>query len=261
MAGNEIKGIPEFTKDDGIEEVKETITDEVVEEEKETPAELPAVEKPTKEVLETSEVDDTRETVLGLQRAVQGLQDERVTLLKEITELKGSKREFKQIELDKVQDKIDELKDLHPDDVNLIDRVMRSKGFIPKAEISKMFYKAVENEELNKFLVKYPEYKSENDPNDINWNSLQKELSFFRMPDDSRLISEVLERAHRSIQKISSDRSISLKKRQVEIASVGSGGAPRSFSPKTTLDSDHKAMLRQGGFTEEDIVDMEKRME
>ena len=261
MAGNEIKGIPEFTKDNGIEEVKETIVDEIIEEVKETPTELPAEEKPAEEELETSKVDDTGDDKLDLEKKVQSLQIERAKLLKEIQDYRGSKREFKQVELEKVQDKLDELKDLHPEDINLVDRILRSKGYMTKEEASKMFYKAVENEELNKFLVKYPEYKPENDSNDLNWNSLQKELSFYRMPDDPHLVNEVLERAHKSISRVSSDRSISLKKRQVEVASVGSGGAPRSSSPKMTLDSRKRAMLEQGGFTEEDIANIEKKLE
>ena len=259
MAGNEIKGIPEFTKDEGIEEVKETIVETAVEEVKETPTELPAEEKPAEEVLETSKVDDTRNT--ELEKAVQGLQNERADLLKEIQDLRGTKREFKQVELEKVQDKFDELKDLHPEDITLVDRILRSKGYMTKEEASKMFYKAVEGEELNKFLVKYPEYKPENDPNDLNWNSLQKELSFYRMPDDPHLVNEVLERAHRAITKVSGDRNISIKKRQAEVAGVGSGGAPRSSSPKITLDSRKRMMLEQGGFTEEDISNIEKRLE
>ena len=263
MAGNVINGIPEFTKNEtvDIEEVKEAAAEEVVEEVKETPTELPAEEKPAQEEQETSESDDTGENVLELKQAVQGLQDEKVKLLKELQDLRGSRREIKQVELEKVQDKIDELKDLHPDDVNTIDRVIRAKGFVTQKEASQMFYKAVQDEELNKFLAKYPEYKPENDSNDLNWNSLQKELSFYRMPVDPHQMAEVLERAHKSILRVSGDRSLSLKKRQVQTASVGSGGTPRSSSPKITLDSDRKAMLRQGGFTEEDIAEMEKRME
>lgn len=261
MAGPIVGKIPEFTTNEGEEEVKEIGVEEAPEEVKETPAELPAVEKPAiEETKESSKSDDTGNKQTDLEKAVQGLQDDRVKLLKEIQDLRGQKREIKQEELNKVQEKIDELKDLHPEDIQIVDRILRSKGYLRKDEVSKMFYDSVKNEELNKFLNKYPEYKPENDSNDINWNFLQRELGYYRMPDDPHLVSEVLERAHRAIQKISSDRDLSIKKRQVEVASVGSGGSQRSSSPKVSLDAHKRSILERGGWSEEEIKRIENKL-
>lgn len=252
MQDNTIGTIPEFTSDETP--VSEPIPEEVkpTEEVEETdtpapPAEKPDGDVPVEESAPSQEVDS----------AVQGLQNERVKLLKEISELKGQKREIKQEQLDRNQAQLDELKDLHPDDVATIDRVLRAKGFMTKQEADKMFYDAVKDEELNKFLEKYPEYKPENDPSDTNWSTLQRELGYYRMPENPRQLTEVLERAHRSVVKVPMTASLPAQKRQIEVASVGAGGAQRS-APSQKLDPTHRSMLK--GFTDEEIQTIESRL-
>lgn len=242
--------VPDFTSDEGNqEEVKKTPSGV---EEKETLSEPPAEEKPDDI---TNIVDDTEK----LSQQVQGLQEERGKLLKEIVELRGQRREIKQNELLKIEEKIEELKDVHPDDVVVIEKILRSKGYVTKDEAHKMFYDSVKQEELNKFLDKYPEYKPENDTQDINWGSLQKELGFYRMPDNPYMIKDVLERAHRVITKVSSGLNLPVKKRQIEIAGAGAGGVQRSSSHKA-LDPEKRLMLQQGGWSEEEIKKIEQRL-
>lgn len=255
---NIVNAIPEFTPDvetgtqeEGAESAPESPEGEM---EKETPAEPPAAEEPVDVPEGTPHVDTS-----GLEKTVQGLQTERVKLLKEISELRGTRREIKQDQLIKVEERIDELKDLHPDDVSTIDRVLRAKGFVTKEEAQGMFYEAVKQEELNKFLEEFPEYKPENDPNNSNWNSLERELALYRRPGDPHQVRDLLLRAHRAIAKPTSDRTLPAKKRTVEIASVGSGGANRSSSHKA-LDPERRAMLAQGGWSEEDIRRIEKQL-
>ena len=169
---------------------------------------------------------------------------------------------MKQDQINRVEQQLDELKDVAPEDVAVIEKVLRGKGYVPKQEVEKMFYDTVKNEELNKFLDKYPEYKPENDKNDLNWSALQKELGFYRMPDNPRLMGEILQRAHQAIAaiRVPSDRGIPERKRQVELAQMGSGGAPRSSSHSVSLDSSKREMLLRGGFTEEDVQSMEKKL-
>ncbi len=164
---NTIGTIPEFTSDEThvSELIPEEVKPEETPEETETPA-LPA-EKPDETVVEESPAPSQDE----IDRAEQGLQHELVRLRKDIAELRGQKREIKQEQINTVQAQIDELKDMHPDDVATIDRVLRAKGYMTKPEADKMFYEAVKGEELNKFLERYPEYKPENDPDDANWAS------------------------------------------------------------------------------------------
>lgn len=262
MAENIVGTIPEFTQDSSpaepvIEEVKQPTGDEPVLDEKETP-ELPA-EKPTDIVsVDTTEPPvvqgtDTKDV------AISSLQTERVKLLREIAELRGQKREVKRDQLAQVDKQIDELKDLNPQDVTIIERVLRSKGYMTKEESTQMFYKAVENEEVNKFLDKYPEYKPENDPNDANWSILQKELGFYKLPSDPKLIGQILERAHKGVVKVPSGPSLPIQQRRIQVASSGSGGTQRPSSNVFTFDADKRAMLRQGGFSDEEILNMEKR--
>ncbi len=261
---NTLGTIPEFTSDETVpapqpvvpaeapipEEVKpEAAPAEPAPIEKETPA--PPAEKPDEQVVvESPEPDDTV-------KAIQGLQNERVRLLREISDLKGTKREIKQERLTEVQAQIDELKDLNPDDVAIIDKVLRAKGYMTKPEADKMFYDAVKTEETNKFLDKYPEYKPENDPGDTNWTMLQREIEYYKAPLNPRQIADILERAHRAVVKVPSGPSNAPQKRQVQIAGVGGGGVQRASSP-VKLDPEKRAMLK--GFTDEEIQAMESKL-
>ena len=246
--------VPKFTTEETVEtaqkEVKETVV--TTEEEKETPAEPPA--DTSEEVKKPNEnVEDT-----NLERTTLGLQKEVLKLKNEIVELRGQKRELKKEELFKAEQKLDELKDVNPEDASLVERILRSKGYVRKDEVDEMYYKAVQDEELAKFLEKYPEYKPQNDPNDTNWGTLQRELEFYRMPKNPRQIPEILERAHKATFK-ESDRSLPVKKRAVETASVGAGGTQRSSSGKT-LSPTLRARYEQGGWSEEEIRSIESRL-
>ena len=173
-------------------------------------------------------------------------------LLKEISELRGQRRELKQDQLTVVSKEIEELKDVHPDDAAIVEKVLRAKGYIRKDEAHQMFYDTVKQEELNKFLSKYPEYKPENDQNDLNWSALQRELGLYKMPGDPHQIGEILERAHKAVAR-PADPASQARKRQIEIASVGGGGMQRSSSTKKSLDPRYRQELERGGWSEEEI--------
>lgn len=262
MAQQIVGKIPDFTEEIPApepvqEEVKET--EEVIPDVIETETPAPPAEKPLDEIqvgTEPSHVVETPEA-----KAIAGLQQERVNLLKEISELRGQKREIKQDQLAAVNKQIDELKDLHPDDVNVIDRVLRAKGYMTAEEAKGMFYENVRQTELNKFLERYPEYKPENDPGDANWSALQRELGYYAKPSDPYKITEILERAHRMVVKVPSGPSLPAQQRRLEVASHGSGGAQRPSPSGKTLDPDKRAMFRQGGWSEEEIANMEKRLQ
>lgn len=269
MAGETVGKIPAFS---GEEEVKETTDEKPVVEEKETPTEPPAELKPA-ETEEKPQGDGTGEAPEHLQElsskelanAVAGLQHEWVKLNKDIQDLRGTRRDLKdekEKELIKVSDKIDELKDLHPEDITLIDRVLKAKGYVTKDEAKQFNYETVKQQRLTEFLNKYPEYKPENDLGDKNWSSLQKELGFYRMPNDAQQITEVLERAHKTItgSGVTSDRGIAVKKRQTEIAGVGAGGTQLSPSKKS-LSPRYREELERGGWSEEDIKSIEQKLE
>ncbi len=260
MAQNTIGSVPEFTQDspneEGVlKEVKEAVLEEGAEQQTDT-AELPA-EKPTSG--NVSE-DTTEPSNQVLETQINGLQEERVKLLKEISDLRGQRREIKQEQLGRVEQQIDDLKDIHPEDAQLIERVLRSKGYISKTEAEGMFYESVKQEKLEAFLTKYPEYKPENDPNDANWSALQKEIGFYKMPSDPHQIPEVLERAHRNVIRVPSDLTVPAKQRQVAVASVGAGGVQRSSSSNKQFTSEQRQAFKQGGWSDEEISSMEQRL-
>ena len=261
MPGNVVGKMPEFTQEgspeeSGTEEVKEAPTEEepeVGEEEKETPSELPAEEKPAEEPQAPGV--DAKE----LLNNVKGLQEEREKLLEEIKELRGDRREIKQEALSQVETQLEELKDVNPEDVAIIEKILRSKGYLTKAESQRMYYDSVKQQELNSFLNKFPEYKPENDSNDINWNALQRELKFYRLPENPHDLVSVLLKAHNGISRATSDRSIQAKKRQVEVAGTGAGGTQRSSS-RATLPSRYREIYERGGWSEEEISRIEKNL-
>lgn len=239
--------MPEFTTDEGKpEEVKEV-------QEKETPSDPPTEEKPVSVEPEKQDIAPTKDDL----RAALGLQGEIARLRAEIVELRGTKRELKKEELFIAEKHLDDLADVNPDDAKLIDRVLRSKGYVTKDEASKMYYKTAQDEELAKFLEKYPEYKPQNDPSDANWSSLQAELALYKMPENPHKIREILERAHKSISKGSIDTDIPVKKKALEVASVGAGGITKSSSKKS-LDPAMRRRLEDGGWSKEEIEELAK---
>lgn len=255
MADNILGTIPDFTSDETVDPVAPQIPEEVkTEEESSDETETPSLPEETPD---ESIVEEPLAPEEDTAKAIQGLQNERVKLLREISDLKGTKREIKQDRLTEVQTQIDELKDLNPDDVAIIDKVLRAKGYMTKPEADKMFYEAVKTEETNKFLDKYPEYKPENDPGDVNWTMLQREIEYYKAPTNPRQIADILDRAHRAVVKVPSGTSNAPQRRQVQLASVGGGGTQPSSSP-AKLDPEKRAMLK--GFSDEDIKAMESKL-
>jgi hypothetical protein len=260
---NVVGELPQFTADDsaGTEKVKEvketseiTPNEEVITEEvKETPAELPADTKPAEGETQEPKGDDVEV------KQVQGLLSEREKLLKEIRELRGQRREIRKEEtqevITQVADKLDDLNDV---DVTNIERVLKAKGYVTKEENQKLHYESVKNDKLNEFLSKYPEYKPENDPNDINWNAFQRELTFYKMPQDPKLITEVLERAHRNIAAPTVPATRAVEQR-IATARKGGGGSQRTSSGKS-LPPNLRRAYEDGGWSEEEIKELEAKL-
>lgn len=254
--------IPEFTDETSVNqeetEVKETEAQAPAPDEKDT--QPPPVEKPATEESGEDTQEPSKEELLT---AVEKLKGEKTQLLKDIKELRGSKREIKQEQLRQVEQHIDDLKDLHPDDVAIIDRVLRSKGYMTKDEAGKMFYEAVKQEELDKFLAKYPEYRPENDPDNIRWGAFERQIEKekdlgYSLPKNPHLIGAFLERVHSAIApKGTADRAS--VQRRIQVAGVGAGGSQQSVTP-AQLDPERRAILVRGGWTEEDIKRIESRL-
>lgn len=228
------------------------------EQEKDTPSETSTDEnQPEAEV--KGKGDDVKS-------AISGLEAQRAKLLKEIRELRGARREAKQAQIDKVDEDIDNLSDLNADDVAVVERVLKAKGYVRKDEVQELTYEQIKTQALDKFLDIHPEYRPENDPDDERWQQLQDELSLYQRPADPQKIGELLEKAHRVItpsdyQKPKDQRPErgAIEKR-LDIARAGSGGQKTNTGAGNKFDSAKREMLRRGGWSDADIAEMEKKL-
>ena len=267
--------IPEFTTDEPTpvdekgqkvaeKSSAEAAAEEVVEEEKETPSEPPAEEKPEEEgetpILDDASLQSKKQQLL---EEIVGLEHDRQKILDELQLSRGARREIHQEELKKATEKLEELEDVHPDDVKKVEQILRLKGHVSQEDIKKMLYENTVNDVKDEFLETHPEYKKQNDPHDIRWNSLMEEFKLYRMPDSPKKVKEILDRAHKSIlERLTSDRPQSKpenKKQKVAVASLGGGGGQRSSSSKT-LTAEQRLTYQLGGWSEEEIIEIEKNL-
>lgn len=262
---NQINLTPEFTPNDGEEEVKQG--EGQLPEETLLPQEEPA--EGTEPTGEQEAVKPEGETVVSedtteAKKQVTGLEWERQKLLEEIKSLRGERRDIKQQEIDKVDNQLvqkkDDLAEFNPDDVTVIERIARAKGLVSKAEVEQMVYKTLQDQSRDEFLNKYPEFKPENDPNDIKWNVLMREYRLYRPPQNPRETLNLLEKARRTVMPASASvRDLGDVQKRIKTASAGtSGNSPRASSG-SSLTADQKENLRRGGWTDEEIRDIEKR--
>lgn len=253
--------LPEFTDDAPANPEKEVvITAPEGAEEKETPA--TEEEKPAEPSVDTENSPDPEKE--KTEAEVLALQKEKTDLLKEIQELRGNRREIKEKKLEIVQQQIDELKDLNPDDVGLIDRVLRSKGYVTKQEAGQMFYEAAKQEELDKFLSKYPEYKPENDPNDVHWAAFNRQIEKerelgYQLPKNPHLIAQFLERVHKELNPRQASGKGATEQR-IRLASVGSSSTQQPSNSSKRMDPAKRSILERGGWNEEEIRRMEENL-
>jgi len=281
MPKQQIGQIPSFSNEDsgGREgtEVKERV-EATHSEEKETPEESSTLEKPaddeSSEELseETSEEEDVSEDTAeeesqppeptnSLQSQIKGLEEQRKTLLKEITNLRGERRTLREEKVKQIDKEIDDLKDIHPDDIKAVERIIKSKGFMSKKEVNKMLYDQTAEREKNRFLEDFPEFKPENDPNDENWNLLLSEMKDYKRPDDPHDTYKLMLKARKYIsnQIQSSERGVKETKAKLKTASKGGGNAKRSSSPSGgKLSEEQKMLYRKGGWSEEEIAELDK---
>ncbi len=248
------------------EEVKQPVTEEVIEE-TETP-ELPAESEQSDEqpAKAESQGEDTGQPAIDpellqqeVTRATVGLRNEIVDLRNKLATATGNDRKITQQQLVTAEQNLDDLKDVNPGDIELVEKVLKSKGYLTKEEVAKMSYETAQNQILNSFLEKYPEYKPENDPDNINWKALMGEYTLYAKPEDPTQIATLLERSYKAIKgAVVSDRSLPAKKRAVQVASAGAGGSQRSSSSgKTPLSPEQRRVFQDGGWSEEEINRME----
>lgn len=177
------------------------ITEEEVPVEEAAPVEeiAPVEEVPVEEVV----VEPTKPE--NKIESVEGLEAKKARLLTEIQELRRDRREAKGSTFQKhdqpaetpvfIKPEEDVLKDTAPEDVALIEKVLKAKGYVRKDELAaSTFQEKLSSVELS-WLEQNPEFKQENDPEDEKWNQVRSYVSRLGMrptkPDDVREILDI----------------------------------------------------------------------
>lgn len=177
------------------------------------------------------------------------------------------------------EEETDDLSDVDPDTIKLLERFTKAKGLVPKAELEKQTYQQIHKSAEEAFYASHPEYLPENDPNDELYKALRTELSLFAPPKEAKLIPAMFERAHKLVlqqhpdkfrkteKKDTEDKKIENDTRKVvRIKNQGLGGgntgsgkggnADDSSKGKKQFSADQISALRSGGWTDEEIKEL-----
>lgn len=246
--------------DEGESEEKELVeaTEEVADEteSEQEPEDAKDIE-PEEEESEPAQEDESEAKVIeGLNAQKQALLNEIVNLRKERRQVRESKPEpEKPITVD------DELKDLNPGDVEIIEKVLKAKGYVRKEDVNSLTASQAIRQEQDKWLQEHPEYLPENDPDDKNWLRLKEEVEgMYRPPSSPEHLRRILDRVHQSISPKASlpnisKSSVDAKKERIAAASKASTGSatPKKSSP-STVDKSLKGYLH--GFSDDEVNEL-----
>jgi len=193
---------------------------------------------------------------------------------KRIVEKRGQRRDKRGIK-DIVHSTIppesndDDLSDVDPDNIELIERVIKAKGFVKKEDLQKQTYEETHKSAQDAFFSAHPEYLPKNDPDDKLYNAILEELSLFATPKDAKLIPKLFTKAHEQVVKrfpnrfttkktIPQKNAIVARTRRASMGGGSSGGgnnpAPKNKNNGTgKLSAAQKQQMLHGGWTEEEI--------
>ena len=261
----------EYTEDGGVApEVKEADVEadaETSETGEETAEESSTSETPeestdsesSEETVETksSESDDETKEL----EAIEAIRQEKERLLKEVTDLRSDRRKAREESKEAtplITNKPVDLSDVATQDVELIEKVLRAKGYAPKEEIDRTLYSEKLEAAKDEWLHVHPEYLPENDPDDKKWNALNETISnFFKAPANPRDIKKVLDLAHKQVSPVSlptkSVASTTAQKEKSAATSKGSsaGGGKSATSSKPKMD-----VSGLSGFSEDELAEL-----
>lgn len=131
-------------------------------------------------------------------------------------------------------------------------------------------YDSVKKEEISVFLESHPEYKPQNDKDDLRWNALKAEFDLYKLPEDPKQLGKLLERAHGAIAGSQSSvdskklSEILAKKRasgaaQTSSGGGGAGGGAQASKPKSKKMESLSALAAAGGlkgYSKEELEEM-----
>lgn len=162
-----------------------------------------------------------------------------------------------------VVDNLQELRDIGYSDDEIsnmekaIDVIAQKKGYV-KAEQS---YQATVNNVVESFIDSHPEYKPENDPEDVRWarfEGIVKSGVYNLSGKTPKQLNEIFKRIHRDVADELGEADVTVEvKRQAaqaqKIKSVSHSGGTKSAPVKraSTIDSNVRGMFK--GFDDEDL--------
>jgi hypothetical protein len=263
-------------KSDEAEEGTPAISD-ATDDPDEEPEKEEIVDTP-KEVVEKKlqPIEDLEKTKKELEDEVANLANDpsRTNLLDDIKELRTVRRVLKGQPFKKdspvfvkKEEDVDLLKDVAPDDVSTIEKVLRAKGYVPRAELEReqsvRTYKQQMDDSTNEWLKENPEFDVDHDTDNTKWQKLHDYLADnFDAPKNPKASKDLLDIARdRLFGKKSpqlpekSPHSIAAKKEKIAVSSAkpSSGGTNVSGSPSKLGSSARQHLI---GFSEEELVEM-----
>ncbi len=268
---------------DEDEEVKESDTEDVESDESETSEDAAAdsseaeqtqdestSEDTAKESKTEEESDASQESEEDMEKKqtlseLEALRLEKQKILDDIKDARKDRREAREnlsakpLFVDKPKD--DELKDLNPDDVAMIEKVVRAKGYVPREELQKMTYEEKKQASIDSWVSLHPEYQHSAE-GDANWDALKEVLKqpYFSMPPDPRDVVKLLDIAHRQIKDsikplpVRSGAEIKEAQKKIDLSSKGDSnkGSKGSAPAKTAKANDvNRSYLK--GFSDEEM--------
>lgn len=252
-----------ITPNEGVDET-EVKPDEVSGEEDEEEAIAEPKEETPPEEASTSNGEETE--LEKEAKALEAIRLQKAELLKDVTDLRTERREIRAPGGVKAQPiivdapKDDELADVDPAAVAMIERVIKAKGYVQKGDLDSRDTTRSVKSEQDTWLDKHPEYKPENDPDDEKWKQLSSVVKMFALPSNPKDVQRILDMAHRELGgtaavlpvKSAASAAAQTQKTKVSGTSGGGGAAKAATSSNGKVDL---SMLK--GFTAEELADLQ----
>lgn len=176
----------------------------------------------------------------------------------------------------------DDLSDIADEDVTKMERVLKAKGYAPKAELQRDDLKKSQTAVEDSFYEANPQYKVDNDADDTLYNALQAEVKLFARPTSEAQMKQILKRAHAQVviqfpsrfptkTKRSATADTAGNRAKMNLAGTGTRNAGPSGSKKAdvygqtfnkggqggALTDVQKEHYRNNGWSEEEISEMD----
>lgn len=246
------------------EEIAAEANSEANGEAEETPDEVIEVEpKAQAEVIPEPVVEDSvvDEEVEKKQKAVHALTLEEKRLREKIVALHAERRKasdpvFKAPEVF-VNTKPEVLADVADSDVELIEKVLRAKGYVKKDELQSMTHAEKLETYKDSWLKEHPEYLPANDPDDVKWGALTQEINYYRQPSKPEDVIVLLNKAHAALNPhslpVKNQAQMQAAKEKLNSSSKGAGGTSSKSTPSVAKAVDQSLFK---GFTAEELAEM-----